>query len=129
MQYRAGRVVRKTAPETDNEVALENLGRLNVQQQTEYNAALLIWKSKNGLAFTYISVMFVPVKSVHNHDTRNAEFGFYPAKKNLTAGTKIFSHSGCQIWNKLPKDAQASSSLRDFKTRAFKFFKDQSQTF
>ena len=60
--------------------------------------------------------MFVPVKSVPNHDTRNAEFGFHPAKKNLTAGTKSFSHSGCQIWNKLHKDAQASSSLRDFKT-------------
>ena len=72
--------------------------------------------------------MFVPVKSVHNHDTRNAEFGFHPVKKNLTAGTKSFSHSGCQIWNKLPKDAQASPSLRDFKTRAFKFFKDQGQT-
>ena len=84
MQYRADRVVCKTAPETDDEVALD------VQQLTEYNTALLIWKSKNGLAPTYISVMFVPVKSVHNHDTRNAEFGFHPAKKNLTACTKRF---------------------------------------
>ena len=69
--------------------------RLNVMHLIEYNAALLIWKSKNGLAPTYISDMFVPVKSVHNHDTRNAEFGFqHPAKKNLTTGTKSFSHSG-----------------------------------
>ena len=60
---------------------------------------------------------------------RNAEFGFHPAKENLTAGTKCFSDTGCQIWNKLPKDVQTSSSLKDFKTRAFKFFKDQSQTF
>ena len=90
MQYRAARVVCKTAPETDNEVALENLGRLNVQQVIEYNTVLLIWKSKNGLAPTYTSDMFVPVKTVHNHDTRNAEFGFHPTKKNLTAGTKSF---------------------------------------
>ena len=102
---------------------------LHAQQLIEYNTALLIWKSKHGLAPTYISDMFVPVKSVHDHDTRNAEFGFHPSKKNLTAGTKSFSHSGCQIWNKLSKDAQASSSLRDFKTRAFKFFNDQGQTF
>ena len=114
----AARVVCKTAPETNDEIALENLGRLNVQQLIEYNTVLLIWKSKHGLAPTYISDMFVSVKSVHNHDTRNAEFGFHTAKKNLTAGTKRFSHSGCQIWNKLPKDAQASSSLRDLKTRA-----------
>ena len=129
MQYRAARVVCKTVPETDDEVALENLGRLNVQQLIEYNTALLIWKGQHGLAPTYISDMSVPVKSVHNHDTRNAEFGFHTAKKNLTACTKSFYHSGCQIWNKLPKDAQASSILRDFKTRAFEFFKDQGQTF
>ena len=108
-------MVCKTAPETDDEVALENLGRLNVQQLIEYNTALLIWKSKHGLAPTYISDMFVPVKSVHNHDTRNAEFGFHPAKKNLTAGTKRFPHSGCQIWNKLPKDAQGCPSFVQFK--------------
>ena len=64
MQYRAARVVCKTAPETNDEVALENLGRLNVQQLIEYNTALLIWKSKNGLAPIYITDMFVPVKSV-----------------------------------------------------------------
>ena len=113
-------MVCKTAPKTDNEVALENFSRLYVQQLIECNTALLIWKSKHGLAPTYISDMFVPAKSVHNHDTRNAEFGFHTAKKNLTVGTKSFSHSGCQIWNKLP---------RNFKTRAFKFFKDQGQTF
>ena len=65
---------------------------------------------------------FVPVKSVHNHDTQIAEFGFHPAKKNFTAGTS-FSHTCFHM----PKDAQASSSLKNFKTRAFKFFKDQSQ--
>ena len=70
---------------------------LHVQQLIEYNTALLIWKSKHGFAPTYISDMFVPVKSAHYHDPRNAEFGFHPAKKNLTAhaGTKMFSHSGC----------------------------------
>ena len=47
MQYRSACVVCKTAPETDDEVALENLGRLNVQQLIEYNTALLILKSKN----------------------------------------------------------------------------------
>ena len=91
MQYRAARVVCKTAPETDDEVALGNLGRLNVQQLIEHNTALLIWKSKNGLAPTYISDVFVPVKSVHNHDTQNAELCRSSFEKNLTAGTKSFS--------------------------------------
>ena len=35
MQYREAQVVCKTAPEADDEVALENLGRLNVQQLIE----------------------------------------------------------------------------------------------
>ena len=42
MQNRAACVVCKTASETDDEIALENLGRLNVQQLIEYNTALLI---------------------------------------------------------------------------------------
>ena len=46
MQYGAALAVCKTAPETDDEVALESLGRLNVQQLIEYDTALLIWKSK-----------------------------------------------------------------------------------
>ena len=92
IQYRVARVVCKTAPETDDEKAMENLGRLKVQQLIDYNTALLIWKSRNGQVHTYISDMFVPVKSVHNHDTRNAEFSFHPAKKNLTAGTNVMSY-------------------------------------
>ena len=52
-------------------------------------------EKQHGLAPTYISDMFVPVKSVYDHDTRNAELGFHLAEKNLTAGTKSFSHSGC----------------------------------
>ena len=95
IQYKAAWLVFKTAPETDDKVALENLSQLNFLQLIEYNTALLIWKNKNGLALTYISDMFVPVKSVHKHDTQNAEFGFHPAKKNLTTGTKSFSHTGC----------------------------------
>ena len=43
MQYGAAQVVCKTDPETDDEVALENLGRLNVQQLIEYNTVLLIY--------------------------------------------------------------------------------------
>ena len=81
MQHWAARVVCKTAPETDDEVALGNLGLLNVQQLIEYNTALLIWKSKNGLAYTYMSDMFVPVKSVHDHDTRNVELAFILRRK------------------------------------------------
>ena len=61
MQYRAARVVCGTAPETDDEVAPVNLGRLNVQQLIEYNTDLLIWKSKYVLAPNYISDMFVSV--------------------------------------------------------------------
>ena len=48
----------------------------------------------------------------------------------MTAGTKSFSHTACQIWNKLPKDAQISSGspVKDFKTLDFQFIKDQKPT-
>ena len=90
MQYRAARVVCLTAPEIDDEVALKNLGGLDVQQLIEYNTANLIWKGRSGLALTYISDMFVQVKSVHNHDTRNVDLDFILLRKIWLQVQKVF---------------------------------------
>ena len=83
----------------------------------------MIWNAKHGLAPEYISEMFVPIQSVHNHDTREAEYGFHPTKKNLNFGVRSVSHYGCQLWNSLPKDVQASTCLSDFKKKLKNFVK------
>ena len=83
----------------------------------------MIWKAKHGLAPEYTSEMFVPIQSVHDHNTRIAEHGFHPTKKNLNFGLRSYSHYGCQLWNDLPKDVQASTCLSDFKKKLKDFLK------
>ena len=61
----------------------------------------------------------------------NAEFGFHPEKRNLTAGTTSFSHAGLAVrlgisCSRMPK---LHPVQKDFKTRVYMFFKDQSQMF
>ena len=49
---------------------MSEINLLNVQQLIGFNAVQLIWKARHGLAPEYISEMFVPIESVHNHNTR-----------------------------------------------------------
>ena len=102
---------------------MNEMNLLNVQQLIDFNTAQMIWKAKHGLAPEYISEMFVPIQSVHYHNTRIAEHGFHPTKKNFNSGLRSFSHYGCQLWNGLPKDVQASTCLYDFKKKLTDFLK------
>ena len=69
---------------------MNEINLLNVQQLINFNTVQMIWKAKHGLAPEYTSEMFVPVQLVHNHNTRNAEYGFHPTKKNLNFVMRSF---------------------------------------
>ena len=90
----------------------------------DFHSSIMIWKSKNELAPEYISEMFVPIRYTHHHNTRLAEFGFQNTKKNLHYGTRSFLHYGCQLWNSLPKDVQASRKVNDLKEKLKGHFKN-----
>ena len=96
---------------------------LNVQQLIDFNTAQMILKAKHGLVPEYITEMFVPIQSVHDHSTCKADHGFHPTKKNLNFGLRSFSHYGCQLWNGLPKNVQASTCLSAFKKKLTDFLK------
>ena len=56
---------------------------LNVQQLIDFNTAQMIWKAKHGLAPEYVSEMFVPIQSLHDHNTRIAETRLSPNQIEL----------------------------------------------
>ena len=80
---------------------MNEMNLLNVQQLIDFNTAQMIWKAKHGLAPGYISEMFVPIQSVHDHNTRKAEHGFHPTKKNLNFGLRSFSHLWMPVMERL----------------------------
>ena len=124
LQDRAVQIVSGNYMGLEPEKILQELNLLNVQQLIDFHSSIMIWKSKNELAPEYISEMFVPIRSTHHHNTCLAKFGFQNTKKNLHYGTRSFSHYGCQLWNSLPKDVQASRKLNDLKEKLKNHFKN-----
>ena len=71
LQHRAVRVISKNSSYSgDSDSLMNEMNLLNVQQLIDFNTAQMIWKAKHGLAPEYISEMFVPIQSVHDHNTR-----------------------------------------------------------
>ena len=87
LQHWAVRVISKNSSYSGDPDSLMNeMNLLNVQQLIDFNATQMIWKAKHGLAPEYISEMFVPIQSIHNYNTRKAEYGFHSTRKNVNFG-------------------------------------------
>ena len=124
LEHRAACVISKNSSYSGDPSSFMNeMNLLNVQQLIDYSTALMIWKAKHGVAPEYIFEMFVPIRSFHDYNTRKAEYGFHQTKKNLNFGIRSFSHHGCQLWNSLLKDVQASTCLCDLKKKLKNFVK------
>ena len=112
LQDRAARIVDK---KNGTENPLFKLGWLDVQQQIDFDTAVMVRKTLNKTAPSYFSEMFQEVRSVHNHDTRGSRCGLFPTHCNLKTGQRSFSHYGCSVWNKIDRDVQEITNVECFK--------------
>ena len=112
LQDRAARIVNKN---NGTENPLFKLGWLDVQQQIDFDTAVMVRKTLNKTAPSYFSEMFQEVRSVHNHDMRDSCCGLFPTHCNLKTGQRSFSHYGCSVWNKIDRDVQEITNIECFK--------------
>ena len=111
LQDRAARIVTRC---DDTKSLLYKLGWLNVQQLIDFNTAVMVRKTQNNTAPSYLSNIFCNVNSVHSYDTRGARCGLFPTHRNLKIGQRNFSHYGCSIWNKTDRDVQEIINIDSF---------------
>ena len=76
---------------------LFKLGWLDVQQQIDFDTAVMFRKTLNNNAPSYFSEMFQEVRSVHNHDRRGSRCGLFPTHCSLKTGQLSFSHYRCSV--------------------------------
>ena len=81
----------------------------------DFDTLTMVHKSINRSAPLYLSDLFVKSSTIHRHHTRAAETGLFPTHANLKFGQRSFSHYGCNLWNKLDRDAQAIENITTFK--------------
>ena len=87
LQDRAARIVTKC---DDTNSLLHKLGCLNIQELIDFNTAVMVCKTLNNTAPSYLSDIFYKVNSVHSHDTRGARCGLFPMHHNLKLDNIVF---------------------------------------
>ena len=112
LQDRAARIVDKN---NGTENPLFKLSWLDVQQQIDFDMAVMVRKALNKTVPSYFSEMFQEVRLVHNNDTRGSRCGLFPTHCNLKTGQRSFSHYGCSVWNKIDRDVQEITNVECFK--------------
>ena len=120
LQDRAARTVDKN---NGTENPLFKIGWLDVQQQIDFDTAVIVRKTLNKTAPSYFSEMFQEVRSVYNHDTSGSRCGLFATHCNLKTGQRSFSHYGCSVWNKIDRDVQEITNVECFKKNLKKSFK------
>ena len=98
--------------------ALKKLNWLTLEERIKYRTLLLLYKSVNKMAPTYMQEMFEYVRHKHSVNSRSAACNnLYVAKPRTQFMKNAFSYSGAILWNSLPSSVKESPCLSSFKRK------------
>ena len=95
---------------------LKDLHWLPIKQRIKYKTLLLVFKSLNNLAPSYLKNKLT-LKSPNCLRSSNQKLLIIPRKKLKSYGDRSFSTAGPKLWNTLPKEMRQITSLESFKSR------------
>ena len=95
---------------------LKGLSWLLVRDRVDYFKLMHVFKIKRGLAPTYMSRKFVPIRDTHMYNTRHSDFN-YTISKQLANSLSSFSFTAVKLWNALPAAFKEIDSEASFRKR------------
>ena len=95
---------------------LKYLHWLPIKQRIKYKTLLLVFKSLNNLAPSYLRNKLT-LKSQNSLRSSNQKLLIIPKKRLKSYGDRSFSTAGPKFWNALPNDMRQMTSLEPFKSR------------
>ena len=117
-QKRAARLILDKDLTTPSSELFQQLGWMRFDERVKYRKCMLMYKSLNHLAPTYLSNKFTYTYDIHSLNLRSAaNHTLYIPKPNLEIYRKSLSYSGPKIWNTLPEHVRNAPSLESFKQR------------
>jgi len=127
VQNVAARVVMRVKKYEHITPVLKSLHWLPVRERIDFKILLLVYKSLNGLAPSYLSELLSPYKPTRKLRSEAELKLVIPVTKLASFGDRSFSKAGPTLWNRLPLDIKSSKTLESFKnhikkllfTRAF----------
>ena len=112
-------ILNRVVSETD---IVRILGWPSLQSRRDYLKCMLVFKSMNGLAPSYLLSDFTQAKKYHTYKTRHRDLIRLPLAKSTKYQGSFRYNGGC-TFNNLPKAIRLLESLKTFKTECKRFFK------
>ena len=105
-------------------VNFKKLNWMPLFDEIKISKCVLIHKSLNGNAPSYINDLFVTNFTLHNRSTRHGSINLVCPKVQRTCdGGRTFTVSGIKLWNSLPADVRRIDNINNFKSKLRTFFK------
>ena len=94
---------------------VKSLNLYTIRDRRDYFLTILMFKSANGIAPTYLSDRVVMNFVVDGYDTRGSDMELYLSMLRKEAYRNSFMYMGGKLWNDLPEFVQNSANIESFK--------------
>ena len=99
-------------------VILCELGIMNILQRRDYFMSTLMYRCINGSAPTYLTDRIDYVSTYNTYCTRTSnQLMFHVPKPRIEKFRESFQYAGLHLYNSIPKEITASTSLITFKSK------------
>lgn len=118
------RIILKCGFLTPKKFMLDALDWLSITQRIKFNALVMVFKIKNGLAPKYLNDDITFVNDIYDRTLRNSsDFRLPKYKTNIT--TKSIFYEGIKLYNELPDRIKNANSLYTFKKHCKIYVKNE----
>ena len=117
LQNRAARIVTNSSYDASADALIQRLKWPNIAEIINRETVMIVYKSLNGLALTYLSNIFSTNSSHGTDKLRNFETDLRISLYKTCNGQKSFSYRGVHLLNSLEPDVKQAPSLYAFKHR------------
>lgn len=113
LQNRAARVLTYSSYDANADQLIEKLGWKKLESQRNFQKAVMVYKSLNGLAPDYMRSMFTYRDT--SYSLRDTEGKLAIPKPRTNYLKNSFGYSGAMLWNNLPVEIRQANTLTSFK--------------
>ena len=117
LRNRAARVVTNSSYDAPADALIQRLKWSNIAEIIKRETAMIVYKSLNGLAPTYLSKIFSKKLLRATVKLRNSETDLRIPLLKTSNGQKSFSYCGVHVWNCLDPEVKQAPTLNGFKHR------------
>ena len=121
LQNRAARILTYSSYDTPTDTVLKKLGWSKLHRQRDYHLADMVFKSINGLAPTYLQEKCIDRKEICKYSIRDSSNKLSLPLPRTNYLKNSYSYKGAVLWNSLPSDTRAKTSINDFRTSCKKY--------